>query len=290
MTSKYLAQIIGKHRLVGEKRISIEPERVYYAGTLAQIEILSELKILEAFGNLALVAGQERYQFPAVTITAVSDETPVNITAAGHLFNTGDSVYHTGITALLNRKWVVTKIDDDNYTLDDSVAAGAFVTGTAYHSLYGASEIRSIRKLSPYSGRLLSKTPEQVDDERYHYGSDNSEEGAVNTRYVIQDEPIIVGVRGVPSAAILTEVLFYRRPLPSDALSATVNPIIPSQHDKLLYRGTLYHLLEMLDDPNLEDDIAVVKDRYDEEKQRVFNIVGISRLSKPDDVSSLNWR
>lgn len=290
MTSARLAQLIGKHRLFGDRRITIEPERVYYAGTTAQAEILSELKILEQYGRLALIAGQERYQFSAIAVTALSNTTPVVATAAGHVLNTGDQITLAGANAALNRRWIVTKVDADNFSLDGSVAAGTGLTGTAYHSLFAACDIKLIRKLSPNTGRLDPITPEQAEDDRERYSEDDqSTVDEVNKYYVVTDEPLIVGVRGIPSVAIPTEVLYYRRPLPSEALTALINPIIPSQYDELLRRGTLYHLISQMDEPGVGDALSMASDKYEEEKRRVANIVGMSRLVKPSGTGHLKW-
>ena len=290
MTSARLAQLIGKHKLFGDRRITIEPERVYYAGTTAQQGILSELKILEQHGRLALIAGQERYQFSAIAVTALSDATPVVATAAGHVLNTGDQIALAGANATLNRRWIVTKVDADTFSLDDSTAQGTGLTATAYHSLFAACDIKFIRKLSPNAGRLDPITPEQAEDDRERYGDDDqSTVDEVNKYYVVIDEPLIVGVRGIPSEAILTEVLYYRRALPSEALSASINPIIPAQYDELLRRGTLYHLLDQMDEPGLEEMTENAFLKYEKEKARVANIVGMSRLVKPSGTGHLKW-
>lgn len=78
-----------------------------------------------------------------VVITAVSNTTPVVLTAAAHGAQTGDvlRVSNVGITALDNgvngvKWWKVTRVDANNVSLDGSVASGA-ATLTASSHLFG---------------------------------------------------------------------------------------------------------------------------------------------------------
>jgi hypothetical protein len=68
------------------------------------------------------------------TITATTNATPVKVTAVAHGWSTGDNVRisGTGISALdggaggsWNKTWKITKVDNDNFTLDTSVAPGS---------------------------------------------------------------------------------------------------------------------------------------------------------------------
>ena len=60
-------------------------------------------------------------------ITAASKEDPCNITATGHGFITGDTVIIVnvgGMTELNGKTYVITKVDDNNFTLDDIDSTG----------------------------------------------------------------------------------------------------------------------------------------------------------------------
>ena len=67
----------------------------------------------------------------AGAITGASDSTVVNILQVAHGFATGDTVTIHGIvgTTEANGTWIITKVDVDNYTLDESVYAAAWVSG-----------------------------------------------------------------------------------------------------------------------------------------------------------------
>lgn len=63
----------------------------------------------------------------AKDITGATNENPCKITAVGHGYSTGDRVFIKdvgGMTELNNRQFVITKVDADNFTLDDEDATG----------------------------------------------------------------------------------------------------------------------------------------------------------------------
>jgi len=84
----------------------------------------------------------------AVTPTAIVDSTdasPINIQATAHGFSTGDQVvvvsHETNTNA--NGLWTVTKVDANNFTLDDSTATGGGAGG-ATGFVYAAPKIISV--------------------------------------------------------------------------------------------------------------------------------------------------
>jgi hypothetical protein len=292
MNSDYLVRAIASHSIWKKLGSTPEKDRIYLAGTFAQKEILNELKLLEQVGNLVLVSGQERYQFPPIAITGGTATTPIQLTITGHLFNTGDTVVITGVSGLTgaNGKWsTITKVDANTISLDGSIGGGTYTaaTGIAYHILSAAGDVKMIRKTGSATGRIPEISLVQSETERADFGSLNSDASQVGGHYVIYDDPLILGFRGTPGATIPTELIIYRIPLPSEDISATVNPILPAQYDKLLYRATLYHVFDLMDDPSSEEVQALALSKYEQEKQRVREMVGDNRLIKQEDSDTL---
>jgi hypothetical protein len=70
-------------------------------------------------------------QLTPIAITAATNASPIQITAAGHGLNTGDVVGITGVVGntAANDAWIVTKVDNNNFTLQGSTGNGAYVSG-----------------------------------------------------------------------------------------------------------------------------------------------------------------
>lgn len=67
----------------------------------------------------------------AKAITDASDDTVVNIEIVDHGWSTGDTVTIHGVLGCTeaNGTWIITKVDADNFTLDESVYANAYTSG-----------------------------------------------------------------------------------------------------------------------------------------------------------------
>lgn len=67
----------------------------------------------------------------AIAISAATNAGPIQITAAAHGRNTGDSVEIFGVlgNTAANGTWVITKVDANNFTLNGSTGNGAYVSG-----------------------------------------------------------------------------------------------------------------------------------------------------------------
>lgn len=79
------------------------------------------------------------------SISAVSNATPIQITTStNHGLSTGDIVVITGQTGnrYINGLWIITRIDNTNFTLDGSLAAGAGGTATGTVRLYTTRAIK----------------------------------------------------------------------------------------------------------------------------------------------------
>jgi hypothetical protein len=254
MTSAELVDRVQNHRFFRNNAQLFNSGDVYPAATFAQKDICASMLILQDVCRLKLIANQERYQASTATITNITNAAPFQVTATAHGLNTGDSAIIGGVQGATgaNGRWTsVTKIDADNFTVDGSTAPGVWTAGgTIYHTLYSALVIKSISKLdSPY-GSIIETSKATVDFEKVNVTTAVAPESVVKF-YHIFTEPIIIGFEGIPNANINTEVTFNRKPVPTENISSTVNPIIQSQYDEVLFFGTLYRVLY-----NVEGDAA----------------------------------
>lgn len=66
-----------------------------------------------------------------LAVTAASNATPIQITAAGHGFKTGQTVAIAGVlgNTAANGTWKITVADSDNFTLNGSAGNGSYVSG-----------------------------------------------------------------------------------------------------------------------------------------------------------------
>lgn len=294
MTTAQLVGYIQRHHFIEGQRISVSPDRVYLAGSWAQGEICNELRPLEGRANLTLITGQERYQFETANITGATETSPIVLTITAHEYNTGDTVIVNAVLGLsgANGRWpTITKVDANHISLDGSTGTGTYTaaTGKAYHGILAAVDTKLIRKTGSYNGRLHKVTIAEVESDRWQYGTTGSPADEVNKHYVVHENPIIIGVRGIPLETITTEVLYYRRPLPTEKLSATVDPFLPDEFDKLLYRGTLFQVLELLEMPEVDPVLARARLLYEEEKDRQRAILAPQRYVKREETSTLKW-
>lgn len=69
--------------------------------------------------------------YKKLTITGATNATPIVITANGHGLSTGENVFITGVVGntAANGSFVVTKLSDNTFSLDDSVGNGARTSG-----------------------------------------------------------------------------------------------------------------------------------------------------------------
>lgn len=64
-------------------------------------------------------------------ITGATNATPIVVTAVGHGYATGDvvGIASVGGNTAANGAWVITKVDADTFSLNDSVGSGAYTSG-----------------------------------------------------------------------------------------------------------------------------------------------------------------
>lgn len=73
----------------------------------------------------------ERGGVAAATITGITNATPMVVTAVGHGFATNDEITVSGVAgpAGVNDKWFITVLTPDTFSLNGSVAGGAYSSG-----------------------------------------------------------------------------------------------------------------------------------------------------------------
>ena len=292
ITTAELISYVNRYQYFQQKRIVVPKETVYLAGSWAQEEICKKLRYLEKRVNLTLVAGQEVYQFSPQTITAATGTTPIVLTMPSHPFNTGETLFIAGCLGLtgVNGWWnTITKIDANRVSLDGSVGTGAYVasTGTAYHGLNSAFDIKHVARLEAPFGMLSKKQTQTVEDERGYFDSDSSN-SIVNNYYVVNEDPFALGFRGIPDTAIKLKTIIYRKPLPCEHLSSVVDPIVTG-FDKLMYRATLYQTLELLNLEESDPQLVRAKNLYEEElSDRKLELIDSRRVRK-ENTRALKW-
>lgn len=83
--------------------------------------------------NFATKPKRQTITYHTLTGSAVTDSSGlIKITHAGHGFSTGDRVYVKDVegVTVANGQWYVTVINSNNFTLDGSVFAGTYTSGT----------------------------------------------------------------------------------------------------------------------------------------------------------------
>jgi|ERR1051326_450219 hypothetical protein len=252
MTSKALADLLAGNRTVGTRVIEISPSDVYAAATMAQEEILSEIDLLDGTCALVLVPSKSLYSYPPVAITAVLQPggagTDYQITIPAHTFATGDEI----ILTPTNVHFIVTVVDADNVSLDSSgTATSPAVDQIVIHAISQASHIKAdgITKLSDstqtLNGSLEKKSKLELEQLRLFFGTD-IDSSTVLYYTEFQADPVTFEILTTPSLAILTEVSFYRKPLASERISETVDPILnAATYNQILIQGTLALMFEV---------------------------------------------
>ena len=91
-----------------------------------------------------LAIGKSKTLVANGTITAGTVAAPISLTSTAHGLETGDMVFITGVVGLTaaNGKWIVTKVDANNYTLQNSVGNAAWSAGgTVVHLGWSATAV-----------------------------------------------------------------------------------------------------------------------------------------------------
>jgi hypothetical protein len=296
MTSDQLAGVLSGYKSIGGVKHQFTPDEVYFAASLAQNEILSEKRLLERTVRLALVDGQAEYQFPPATIENAYTESPIRLKLTGHSFNTNDEVVVAGALGMTeaNGRYYATKVDADHISLQGTTGTTAWTGGgTVYHALHSALEIKAggIRKVSDADGTLYGTLTKKSQAE---FEQVRQEFQALDTPAVIYfmeeyTDPLTIKVMGTPPGDILTEVSFYSKALPSEDITETVSPMLPTQYDQALIAGAWYWMLSLRHEPELSgaEDRAFAK--YEILKTKAGRIHGRAKRIVKDDFTGIKF-
>lgn len=114
--------------------------------------------------------------------------------------------------------------------------------------------------------------------------------GNVRLFYVRAETTVVVGFKGVPDVAARAYYRFYRKPLASEALSDTQDPIIPSPYDMLFYWYTMRQLVEIYKtQPDGERQLSAVKQTCLEKQQEALAIKLRRGFTSESDYESIRW-
>ncbi len=294
MTTSDLGYRLENYRFFRSGKATFNIGEMYIPANDAQREICTELKALESSCYLALVALQEQYSHSAIAIASSTAVNPsVVTTSSAHGLTTGDSVIINShlVNTAINGSNRVTVINTTSFSVPVLGNGTGGATGSVYHSIMQAFEVKSAKKTGTDYGVLLKSSKDDVDARRSDYGV-SSETELVNRFYEIWDSTYTFGVQGIPSASgVILLLNFYRLPLSFQEISSSVNPVLSSMYDRCLYLGTLKYYLE-----NLDYDEKVKVEYYTEaitlfekEKERLRQILAVQRMPKPQERPRFRW-
>jgi len=256
MTSAQLLGRIQAYKFFRDDSIPFDSDEMFVSATLAQREICQFLPALKKRVRLVTVSGQEFYTFPELTPTAVSTATPIQVTTdSPHGLQTGDSALVAGVLGITEANGIrtVTRVDDTNFTLDDSVGSGTYTaaTGIVVHAMYSARIISSGRKVSDDGGVLEVVGMDMLDKYRSFFTSNSAASEVVRIGVTFEESPEIA-FQGVPGSAITTEFHITRIPILQETISEDLNPILPFSFDEILIAGTTAKYIS-----NLESEVMI---------------------------------
>lgn len=312
MNTARLVSLLAGWRWAGDEKVQITPEEIYVAATDAQTELLNRLNLLETSVQLALVTGQDTYQFPAQAIESVTIEhDPPHGTVAyamvripGHKYHTGDEVIIYGVLGAIqaNGQWIVTKVDADTISLPVTALSDYTSGGTIIHALSRIRQVFSsgIKRLSDSGGALFDviekKTISWIESNREAFGVGGTQTNSTpsNSQVIyfgeIYTDPLTIIVLGTPGSDMLTSVRGYRKHVDVvDDISDTVDPLIPSMYEHALQFGTLHHLFEFRTEKNCDKEAEKWEKKFEDEMEKNRRIHNHRKLVQPSNDSGLKW-
>jgi len=307
MTTKQLYDLCKNIKVRG-KSLSISPDEVYNAASLAQDEILSSIPMLEGRGYLTLHNGQRDYSFQELNIENVTELSKGGgkynyvIKITSHPFGSGDSVIVSNVGGMTgaNGKWRINVIDSDNFELLNSEHSqtGTYTGGgKVYHELMAAWEVKRIFRLSGNIGSEVSdgeimKTSDNVAENKFSTiqvtGSSSNDSGVINF-YEIMEENIRLVFYGTPTKDQKTMFHYKRVPLPCEAISSTVNPIVPDKFRNLLKIGTTYYILQNYPDSDANELSLIHRKLFDIGILNARRLLSNRRFIRETKISGIRW-
>jgi len=189
-----------------------------------------------------------------------------------------------------NGTWTVTRISDAKFSLDGSKGSTepAYTSGgRAFHALLAASRVKKIRRIAEPFGEIYKKFFSEIERLREQYAT----AGITPAKYFYEElgEYLSVHIWPKPTADILTEIRFVRIPLDCEAPSATTNPIVPRLYDKLLYQGTVYHILDIYGSDKTAPIVKEQLKMYELLKERALIRQNYRRLKLSSRKPRIKW-
>jgi hypothetical protein len=288
------ADLVAKYArliFVGEKKKLVSPEDVFMSASLAQNEILRDLRLLQDRTTL-IFPSVETCQRQPMAISNISGTTTVTITTStAHGYQTGEEYVipsGLGYTGISGRR-TITVTGLTTFTLNNTIGAGTYTSGgTVYPLINSLVDLIGGRQTSPNDFPLTKVDYDQVNFDREEFGASSSAE-TVFRLYQLETDPITIGLQGTPNSTVNVEARFYRVPLPSEDVSDVINPIVPDKYKRLMELGTLCYIYEDMDDMEAIQLAAKQRVLFEREKQRNQVSVMKSRIRGNAVPRGLRW-
>ena len=299
LSSDLVAKYAG-YIYLGKQKILVSPEDVYIASSLAQSEIIRDLRLLQDKTTIVFPSVEQSQRLP-VAISNITGTTTVTVTTSVvHGYQTGEEVIMPsglGYTGISGRR-TITVTGTSAFTLNSTTGSGTYTSGgTVYPLISGLIDLVGGRQTSPNDILMTKVDYDQVNQDREDFV-----DGSVDTVfriYQLETEPMTLGLQGVPSTSVSVEVRFYRVPTPNEDISSTVNPILADKYKRLLEVGTLCYIYEDLFDQELVMPMGrsthafSLSDKqravFDREKQRVQGSIMKSRIRTNSQPRGIRW-
>lgn len=300
MTSQRLTALLSGNQKILDTEIDVSPEDVYLAGTLAQIEILSRVPILERKGTLVLSSGITEYQYTPVTITDATTATPIVITAPSHGLADGDTIIIAGVSGLsgANGRFLAGYLTANTFSLKTLAGANVAGTGTytsggtVYHDLLSAYTIKKMRRLdSPY-GEIEKESFTVVEEARKSFSTadiPNPSAADVVKFHEVFDTTLKLVFQGSPGGTIRTEIYYQRIPIEAEALSSSVDPIIPYIFDFLLLQGTKFYILNNINNEKAQQKADKENVKFETALIKAKRMMSRRRFIFRERMEGVNW-
>jgi hypothetical protein len=292
MQSSDLVSKFSKMRFIGKQKKFTSAEDVYNAASIAQAEILRDLKVLQDKTNIVFPAATETCVRQSRTVSTITGITTVEVTTTeAHGYQTGEEYIIQGVLGItgVNGRRTITVTSTTKFTLNGATGSGSYTSGgTIYPLINSITDLISSRQVSPNTFLMTKVDYDEVNNDREEFGT-SSPTDSVFRVYQLETDPPTIGVQGTPSANVTLESRFYRIPLPNEDISDTVNPIVPDKYRRAMELGTLCYIYEDMDDNEAVDLAEKQRILFDREKMRIIGSVAKSRLRSNAIPKRMNW-
>jgi hypothetical protein len=291
MLSADLVNKYSRFIFLGKEKKFVSPEEVYMASSLAQSEILRDLRLLQDKTTIIFPSVETCQRQPRIVSTIAGTTTVTVTTTVAHGYQTGEEYIIYGVLGItgVNGRWTITVTSTTAFTLNGATGASTYTSGgTVYPLINSIVDLIGGRQTSPNDFPMTRVDYDQVNNDREEFGT-SSPADSVFRMYQLETDPITIGVQGTPDSTVNVETRFYRVPLPNEDISDVINPIVPDKYKRLLELGTLCYIYEDMDD--MEAITLAEKQRtlFEREKQRVQGSVMKSRIRGNAVPRGLNW-